>query len=249
MKRPDCWKVLGINPTRNPVLIRNAFRKQAKRYHPDSSTQHISIKKFNFFEVKVACNEALQMAQSDSLSTTNEALSENFVYQTYSTPQLNYLFNYFSDLSLNKFLRTLSVFPVMLVFSFILEKIQNSLDLINALELIISIILGLIDGMFFGIFGILLFFWLPGLGFILLLWAGIRTKTGNITLIFCWVVCLTAYFIEFSQTVSSLGANEEIRRNVGSFLALVILPSFLLGRCVFLSRKQVHLERSQVSTP
>ena len=53
--------------------------------------------KYNFFDVKVASDEALQIAQSGSLSTTrealsenHEALSENFVYQTYSTPQLNY---------------------------------------------------------------------------------------------------------------------------------------------------------------
>ena len=125
----------------------------------------------------------------------------------------------------------------MLVCSLILEKIQNSLELVRALELVISIILGLIDGIFFGIFGGLLFFWLPGLTFILLLWAGIRQKTGYITFIFCWLVCLATYFLSFYTPVSSLETSEEIRRSIGNCFTLVILPSFLVGVGFFLSQK------------
>ena len=89
MKRPDCWGVLGIHPTRDLVLIRNAFRKQAKRYHPDSSDQYTIQDKYNFFDVKAAVDEALQIAQSDNLSNVHEALSENPSNQTYSKPQFN----------------------------------------------------------------------------------------------------------------------------------------------------------------
>jgi len=112
------------------------------------------------------------------------------------------------------------------------------LELVRELELIISIILGLIDGIFFGIFGGLLFFWLPGLAFILMIWAGLRQKAGYITFIFCWLVCLATYFLGFYQPVSSLEAIEEIRRNIGNFFALIILPSFSLGGWVFLFPKR-----------
>ena len=44
MNRPDCWEILGINPTRNPDRIRDAFRKKAKLYHPDSSAHYTSPK-------------------------------------------------------------------------------------------------------------------------------------------------------------------------------------------------------------
>jgi hypothetical protein len=112
------------------------------------------------------------------------------------------------------------------------------LELVRELELIISIILGLIDGIFFGIFGSLIFFWLPGLAFILLIWAGLSQKAGYITFIFCWLVCLATYFLGFYQPVSNLEASEEIRRNIGNFFALVIFPSFLLGGGVFLFQKR-----------
>jgi len=238
MNRPDCWEILGINPTRNPDRIRNAFRKKAKLYHPDSSVHYILMKdKYNFIEIKAAENEALHRAQSDNLSTTYEKLSENSAEQIFSTSKFNYLFKSFSNLSLRKLFQILSVFPVLLVCSLILEKIQSSLELVRALELVISIILGLIDGIFFGIFGSLLFFWLPGLTFILLLWAGIRQKTGYITFIFCWLVCLATYFLSFYTPVSSLETSEEIRRSIGNFFTLVILPSFLAGVWVFLSQK------------
>ena len=238
MNRPDCWEILGINPTRNPDRIRNAFRKKAKLYHPDSSAHYILTKEiYNFIEIKAAESEALRRAQSDNLSTTYEKLSENTVEQIFSTNKFNYLFKSFSNLSLRKLFQILSVFPVLLVCSLILEKIQSSLELVRALELVISIILGLIDGIFFGIFGGLLFFWLPGLTFILLLWAGIRQKTGYITFIFCWLVCLATYFLSFYTPVSSLETSEEIRRSIGNFFTLVILPSFLVGVWVFLSQK------------
>ena len=238
MNRPDCWEILGINPTRNPDRIRNAFRKKAKLYHPDSSPHYTLTKeKYNFIEIKAAESEALHRAQSDNLSTTSEKVSENTVEQIFSTNKFNYLFKSFSNLSLRKLFQILSVFPVLLVCSLILEKIQSSLELVSALELVISIILGLIDGIFFGIFGSLLFFWLPGLTFILLLWAGIRQKTGYITFIFCWLVCLATYFLSFYTPVSSLETSEEIRRNIGNFFTLVILPSFLMGGWVFLSQK------------
>ena len=250
MNRPDCWEILGINPTRNLDRIRDAFRKKAKLYHPDSSAHYnLSKEKYNFIEVKAAENEALRRAQSDNLSTTYEKLSENSVEQIFSTTKFNYLFKSFSNLSLGKLFQILSVFPVLLVCSLILEKIQSSLELVRALELIISIILGLIDGIFFGIFGGLLFFWLPGLTFILLLLAGIRQNTGYITFIFCWLVCLAVYFLSFYQPVNSLETSEEIRRNIGNFFALVILPTFLLGRWIFLSQKLASLEESQASTP
>ena len=238
MNRPDCWEILGINPTRNPDQIRNAFRKKAKLYHPDSSAHNTSMKeKYNFIEIKAAEGEALRRAQSDNLSTTYEKLSENTVEQIFSTNKFNYLFKSFSNLSLRKLFQILSVFPVLLVCSLILEKIQSSLELVRALELVISIILGLIDGIFFGIFGSLLFFWLPGLTFILLLWAGIRQKTGYITFIFCWLVCLATYFLIFYTPLSSLETSEAIRRSIGNFFTLVILPSFLVGVWVFLSQK------------
>ncbi|MGB0708089.1 MAG: J domain-containing protein, partial [bacterium] len=71
MNRPDCWEILGINPTRNPDRIRDAFRKKAKLYHPDSSAHSTLPKeKYNFIEIKAAENEALHRAQSDNLSTT-----------------------------------------------------------------------------------------------------------------------------------------------------------------------------------
>ena len=250
MNRSDCWEILGINPTRNPDRIRNAFRKKAKLYHPDSSAHYTLTKeKYNFIEVKAAESEALRRAQSDNLSTTYEKLSENTVEQIFSTNKFNYLFKSFSNLSLRKLFQILSVFPAMLVCSLILEKIQNSLELVRALELVISIVLGLIDGIFFGIFGGLLFFWLPGLTFILLLWAGIRQKKGYITFIFCWLVCLATYFLSFYNPVSSLETSEEIRRNIGNFFALVILPSLLMGGCILLSRRLGSLKESQASTP
>ena len=250
MNRPDCWEILGINPTRNPDRIRDAFRKKAKLYHPDSSAHYTSPKeKYNFIEIKAAENEAIVRAQSDSLSTTYEKLSENSVEQIFSTSKFNYLFKSFSNLSLRKLFQILSVFPVLLVCSLILEKIQSSLELVRALELVISIILGLIDGIFFGIFGGLLFFWLPGLTFILLLWAGIRQKTGYITFIFCWLVCLATYFLSFYNPVSRLETSEEIRRNIGNFFALVILPSLLMGGWILLSRRLGSLKESQASTP
>ena len=238
MNRPDCWEILGINPTRNPDRIRNAFRKKAKLYHPDSPPNYTLTKeKYNFIEIKAAESEALRRAQSDNLSTTYEKLSENTVEQIFSTTKFNYLFKGFANLSIRKLFQILSVFPAMLVCSLILEKIQNSLELVRALKLVISIVLGLIDGIFFGIFGGLLFFWLPGLTFILLLWAGIRQKTGYITFIFCWLVCLATYFLSFYTPVSSLETSEEIRRSIGNFFTLVILPSFLVGVWVFLSQK------------
>ena len=250
MSRPDCWEILGINPTRNLDRIRNAFRKKAKLYHPDSSSQNTSTKeKYNFIEIKAAEGEALRRAQSDNLSTTYEKLSENTVEQIFSTNKFNYLFKSFSNLSLRKLFQILSVFPVLLVCSLILEKIQSSLELVRALELVISIILGLIDGIFFGIFGSLLFFWLPGLTFILLLWAGIRQKKGCITFIFCWLVCLATYFLSFYNSVSQLETSEEIRRNIGNFFALVILPSLLMGGWILLSRRLGSLKESQASTP
>ena len=68
MNRPDCWEILGINPTRNLDRIRDAFRKKAKLYHPDSSAHYTSSKeKYNFIEIKAAENEALHRAQFDSL--------------------------------------------------------------------------------------------------------------------------------------------------------------------------------------
>lgn len=238
MNRPDCWEILGINPTRNLNRIRTAFRKKAKLYHPDLLDRYAKSKgKFSFIDVKAAETEALQIAQSDGLATTNEEFSEDSVEQIFSTTKFNYLFKGFSNLSLRKLFQILSVFPAMLVCSLILEKIQNSLELVRALELIISIILGLIDGIFFGIFGGLLFFWLPGLTFIILLSAGIRQKTGYITFIFCWLVCLATYFLIFYTPVSSLETSEEIRRNIGNFFTLVILPSFLMGGWVFLSQR------------
>ncbi|MDG2198097.1 MAG: J domain-containing protein [SAR324 cluster bacterium] len=250
MNRPDCWEILGINPTRNFDQIRDAFRKKAKLYHPDSYAQYTFLKdKYNFIDIKAAEDEAIQRAQSDSLSITCEELSENSVKQTFSTTKFNFLFKSFSNLSLGRLFQILSIFPAMLVCSLILEKIQNSLELVRALELIISIILGLIDGIFFGIFGGLLFFWLPGLTFILLLWAGIRQKTGYITFIFCWLACLAAYFIGFYQPLSSLETSEEIRHNIGNFFALVILPSFLFGGWFFLPQKPGRFEKSQASTP
>ena len=250
MNRPDCWEILGINPTRNPDRIRNAFRKKAKLYHPDSSAHFtLTKKKYNFIDIKAAESEALRRAQSDNLSTTYEKLSENTVEQIFSTNKFNYLFKSFSNLSLRKLFQILSVFPVLLVCSLILEKIQSSLELVRALELIISIILGLIDGIFFGIFGSLLFFWLPGLTFILLLWAGIRQKKGYITFIFCWLVCLATYFLSFYNPVSRLETSEEIRRNIGNFFALVILPSLLMGGWILLSRRLGSLKESQASTP
>tara|TARA_E500000178_G_scaffold127943_1_gene127706 strand:- start:27 stop:779 length:753 start_codon:yes stop_codon:yes gene_type:complete len=250
MNRPDCWEILGINPTRNLDRIRDAFRKKAKIYHPDSSAHYSFLKeKYNFIEIKAAENEALKIAQSDSLSTGHEEFSVNPVEKTFSKTKFNYLFKRFSNLSLGKLLQILSVFPTLLVCSLILEKIQNSLELLRELDLIISTILGLIDGIFFGIFGSLLFFWLPGLTFILLIWAGIRQKTGYLTFIFCWLVCLAAYFLGFYQPVSSLQASEEIRRNIGNFFALVILPSFLLGGWVFLFQNGGRTEKSQASTP
>ena len=250
MNRPDCWEILGINPTRNPDRIRNAFRKKAKLYHPDSSPHYTLTKeKYNFIEIKAAESEALHRAQSDNLSTTYEKLSENTVEQIFSTNKFNYLFKSFSNISLRKLFQILSVFPVLLVCSLILEKIQSSLELVRALELVISIILGLIDGIFFGIFGSLLFFWLPGLTFILLLWAGIRQKKGCITFIFCWLVCLATYFLSFYNPVSHLDTSEEIRRNIGNFFALVILPSLLMGGWILLSRRLGNLEESQASTP
>ena len=249
MNRPDCWEILGINPTRNPDRIRNAFRKKAKLYHPDPSAHYISTKeKYNFIEIKAAESEALRRAQSDNLSTTFEKLSENTVEQIFSTNKFNYLFKSFSNLSLRKLFQILSVFPVLLVCSLILEKIQSSLELVRALELVISIILGLIDGIFFGILGSLLFFWLPGLAFILLLWAGIRQKKGCITFIFCWLVCLATYFHSFYNPVSQLETSEEIRRNIGNFFALVILPSLLMGGWILLSRRLRSLKESQAST-
>ena len=238
MNRPDCWEILGINPTRNPDRIRNAFRKKAKLYHPDSPSHYTLTKeKYNFIEIKAAESEALRRAQSDNLSTTYEKLSENTVEQIFSTNKFNYLFKSFSNLSLRKLFQILSVFPVLLVCSLILEKIQSSLELVRALELVISIILGLIDGIFFGIFGGLLFFWLPGLTFIILVSAGIRQKKGYITFIFCWLSCLATYFLIFYTPVSSLETSEEIRRSIGNFFTLVILPSFLVGVWVFLSQK------------
>ena len=250
MNRPDCWEILGINPTRNPDQIRNAFRRKAKLYHPDSSAHYTLTKeKYNFIEIKAAESEALHRAQSDNLSTTYEKLSENTVEQIFSTNKFNYLFKSFSNLSLRKLFQILSVFPVLLVCSLILEKIQSSLELVRAFELVISIILGLIDGIFFGIFGSLLFFWLPGLTFILLLWAGIRRKTGYITFIFCWLVCLATYFLSFYHPVSSLETSEAIRRNIGNLFALVILPSLLMGGWILLSRRLGSLEESQASTP
>ena len=244
MKRPDCWEVLGIHPTRDLILIRDAFRKQVKRHHPDSSAQYTSPDRYNFFDVKAAVDEALQRAQSGNLLNVHEVFSENPSNQTFSKPQLNPLFSCFSVFPFGKLLKTLSLFPAMLVSSLVLEQIQNAFDLLNTFELIISIILGLIDGIFFGIFGGLLFFWLPGLAFILLLWAGIRTKTGYITFIICWLVCLATYFIGFYQPVVNFETNEEVRRHIGNFLALVILPSFLLGGWIFLLRKQMRLQRS-----
>ena len=250
MNRPDCWEILGINPTRNPDRIRNAFRRKAKLYHPDSSAHYTLTKeKYNFIEIKAAESEALRRAQSDNLSTTYEKLSENTVEQIFATNKFNYLFESFSNLSLRKLFRILSVFPILLVCSLVLEKIQSSLELVRALELVISIILGLIDGIFFGIFGSLLFFWLPGLTFILLLWAGIRQKKGYITFIFCWLVCLTSYFLSFYNPVSRLETSEEIRRNIGNFFALVILPSLLMGGWILLSRRLGSLKESQASTP
>ncbi len=250
MNRPDCWEILGINPTRNPDRIRDAFRKKAKLSHPDSSAHYtLSKEKYNFIEIKAAENEALERAQSGHLSTTYEKLSENTVEQIFSTSKFNYLFKSFSNLSLRKLFQILSVFPILLVFSLTLEKIQSSLELVRALELVISIVLGLIDGIFFGIFGGLLFFWLPGLTFILLLWAGIRQKTGYITFIFCWLVCLATYFLSFYHPVSRLETSEEIRRNIGNFFALVILPSLLMGGWVLLSRRLGSLKESQASTP
>ena len=250
MNQPDCWEILGINPTRNPDRIRNAFRKKAKLYHPDSSAHYTLTKeKYSFIEIKAAESEALHRAQSDNLSTTSEKVSENTVEQIFSTNKFNYLFKSFSNLSLRKLFQILSVFPVLLVCSLILEKIQSSLELVRALELIFSIILGLIDGIFFGIFGGLLFFWLPGLTFILLLWAGIRQKKGYITFIFCWLVCLATYFLSFYNPVGRLDTSEEIRRNIGSFFALVILPSLLTGGWILLSRRLGSLKESQASTP
>ena len=52
MKRPDCWEVLEIHPTRDLILIRDAFRKQVKRYHPDSSAQYTSQDLYNFLTLK-----------------------------------------------------------------------------------------------------------------------------------------------------------------------------------------------------
>ena len=53
MNRPDCWEILGINPTRNLDRIRDAFRKKAKLYHPDTSPHFTSKKeKYNFIEIK-----------------------------------------------------------------------------------------------------------------------------------------------------------------------------------------------------
>ena len=250
MNRPDCWEILGINPTRNLDRIRDAFRKKAKLYHPDSSAYYTLTKiKYNFIEIKAAENEALHRAQSGNLSTTYEKLSENSVKQIFSPTKFSHLFKSFSNLSLGKLFQILSVFPVLLVCSLILEKIQSSLELVRALELFVSIILGLIDGIFFGIFGGLLFFWLPGLTFILLLCAGIRQKTGYITFIFCWLVCLATYFLSFYNPVSSLETSEEIRRNIGNFFALVILPSLLMGGWILLSQKLGSIKESQASTP
>ena len=250
MNRPDCWEILGINPTRNLDRIRDAFRKKAKLYHPDSSAHYPSSKeKYDFIEIKAAENEALMRAQSDSLSTNPEEFSVNPVEQTFSKTKFNYMFKSFSNLSLGKLFQILSVFPALLVCSLILEKVQNSLESVRELELIISIILGLIDGVFFGIIGGLLFFWLPGLTFILLIWAGIRQKTGYITFIFCWLFCLAAYFLGFYQPVSSLEASEEIRRNIGNFFALIILPSFLLGGRFFFFGNGGRPEKSHASTP
>ena len=250
MNRPDCWEILGINPTRNLNRIRTAFRKKAKLYHPDSSAHFTLTKeKYNFIEIKAAESEALRRAQSDNLSTTYEKLSENTVEQIFSTNKFNYLCKSFSNLSLRKLFQILSVFPVLLVCSLVLEKIQSSMELVRALELVIAIILGLIDGIFFGIFGSLLFFWLPGLTFILLLWAGIRQKKGCITFIFCWLVCLATYFLSFYNPVSRLDTSEEIRRNIGNLFALVILPSLLMGGWILLSRRLGSLEESQASTP
>ena len=53
MNRPDCWEILGINPTRNIDRIRTAFRKKAKLYHPDSPDRYAKSKgKFNFIDIK-----------------------------------------------------------------------------------------------------------------------------------------------------------------------------------------------------
>ncbi len=250
MNRPDCWEILGINPTRNLDRIRDAFRRKAKLSHPDSSAQYTLPKeKYNFIEVKAAENEALRRAQYDNLSTTYEKLSENTVEQIFSTTKFNYLFKGFSNLSLRKLFQILCVFPGMLVCSLILEKIQSSLELVRALELVISIILGLIDGIFFGILGGLLFFWLPGLTFILLVWAGIRQKTGYIAFIFCWLVCIFTYFLSFYNPGSRLETSEEIRRIIGNFFALVILPSLLMWGWILLSRRLGSLKESQASTP
>ena len=127
MNRPDCWEILGINPTRNPDRIRNAFRKKAKLYHPDSLA-HITLtkEKYSFIEIKAAESEALRRAQSDNLSTTYEKLSEKTVEQIFSTNKFNYLFKSFSNLSLRKLFQILCVFPVLLVCSLGLEKIQSS---------------------------------------------------------------------------------------------------------------------------
>jgi hypothetical protein len=251
MKSQDCWEILRISPTRNSDLIRSAFRKQAKRHHPDSSNYQNSQNgpsEFDFIDIKAAEREALQKAQSDNLVLVTEKMSELWANKSFSEPKLNFYCNVFFQLSVGQFFKIFIIFPAILICSLLLERLQQVSELSQSFHLIFSVILGIIDGIFLVVLGGIIFFWLPGLVFILIFWIGVRSHTGLVTFAICWLISLATYLVGFTPW-SSWQTSEELRRNVGNFSTWIVLPSFLLACLLGLWLKQIRFEKSQTPTP
>src|SRR5215831_7209095 len=77
----DCWTKLGIEPTRDTVAIRNAYRELVKKYHPDTVLTPEEKRQYTIFcaEINEAYEEALHRAKLGLVTEhTAEAEAEQY---------------------------------------------------------------------------------------------------------------------------------------------------------------------------
>lgn len=222
----DCWEVLGLSPTRDVTQIRKAYRQLAKQLHPDSHSSQTSSSTARFIALNSAQEEALRRAEQGALLPPSAPHSPAPDPRE-SVVLIHPLLQWLESLPLGNLKRALGSLFGLLLISAILEGWELPDSEHISLLWPISIFQGFCDALWISLLSLLLFFWIPGLIFLVLCGVGLRTQAIEGTLIVLWLAGWGTLGFGWEVWIA-WDTILAVRRSVSALIVLGLVPMMLL---------------------
>lgn len=121
----NCWKVLGLEPTKDLELIKTTYRDLLKVYHPDKVTNQDMKVAYTAkcAQINAAYKEAVKQAEKEEFTTAEPDPYEEYEYYIPTDPWYIRFYRFISKITIYIFIFWAIVLAILYLYMTFQEKL------------------------------------------------------------------------------------------------------------------------------